>query len=131
MRAGLSLRMSKILIVEDNREHSMVLTIKLKAHGYDVVAISDCASVVDKVTGERPDAILLDLGLPTTDGYAVLKLLRESQHLSQIPVVIVSGRERRFNRDKAIRSGASAFLQKPVETEELLDLLRQLLAAPV
>ena len=121
--------MSKILIVEDNREHSMVLAIKLKAHGYDVIATSDCASIIETAGRERPDAILLDLGFPMTDGYAVLKLLQESEALSHIPVVVISGRERRSNYQKAIRSGACEFLQKPVETHELLEVLRGILVS--
>jgi len=107
----------------------MLLSIKLKANGYDVVVTSDCASIVQRASCERPDAILLDLGLPPTDGYAVMEMLQKSRELSQIPVVVVSGRERRYNYQKVIRSGASDFLQKPVETHELLEALKQVLMA--
>jgi DNA-binding response OmpR family regulator len=94
-----------------------------------VSSTSDCGSVVEKASAERPDAILLDLGLPAMDGYAVLKLLQESEAVSQIPVVVVSGRERRFNYQKVIRSGAIDFLQKPVEIQDLLEVLREVLPA--
>ncbi len=78
-------------------------------------------------TREKPDAILLDLGLPGGDGFVVLERLRSLGSTIGIPVIVVSAREPMSNRPLAIQAGASAFLQKPVKTDELLSALQRAL----
>jgi CheY-like chemotaxis protein len=83
-----------------------------------------------------PDLILLDLGLAAGDGFSVLERLKANESLSSIPVIVVTGRVRALNRDRAIKAGAIAFLQKPVDNDRLLSVIRHALgekvsAAPV
>jgi ActR/RegA family two-component response regulator len=59
---------NKVLVIEDNKEHMIALSIKLKAHNYDVVWAGDGVTAMTVATREKPDAILLDLGLPGGDG---------------------------------------------------------------
>ena len=118
---------SKVLVIEDNREHLMALVIKLKAQGYDVVSAGDGVTAVSAVKQEQPDAILLDLGLPGGDGFVVLERLRSMRDTVAIPVIVVTARPPETNKREALKLGAAAFLQKPVKTEELLLALRQAL----
>jgi DNA-binding response OmpR family regulator len=76
---------------------------------------------------ENPDLILLDLGLPAGDGFVVLERLRAITQLATIPVVVVSARPAQVHADKALESGASAFLQKPVDNDLLLQTIREVL----
>jgi two-component system KDP operon response regulator KdpE len=76
---------------------------------------------------EKPDAVVLDLGLPGGDGFVVLQRFNSSTSTIGIPVVVVSAREPLVNRPKALEAGAIAFLQKPVKTDELLQALRKAL----
>ena len=107
----------------------MALTIKLKAHKYDVVWAGDGVTAMVAAIREKPDAVLLDLGLPGGDGFVVLKRFRSSSLTIGIPVVVVSAREPILNRAMALEAGAVAYLQKPVKTDELLQALRQALTS--
>jgi DNA-binding response OmpR family regulator len=118
---------NKVLVIEDNKEHMMAISIKLKAHNYDVVWAGDGVTAMTVATREKPDAILLDLGLPGGDGFVVLERLRSLGSTIGIPVIVVSAREPMSNRPLAIQAGASAFLQKPVKTDELLSALQRAL----
>ena len=118
---------NKVLVIEDNKEHMIALSIKLKAHNYDVVWAGDGVTAMTVATREKPDAILLDLGLPGGDGFVVLERLRSLGSTIGIPVIVVSAREPMANRPMAIQAGASAFLQKPVKTDELLSALQRAL----
>jgi DNA-binding response OmpR family regulator len=120
---------NKVLVIEDNKEHMIALSIKLKAHNYEVVWAGDGVTAMTVATREKPDAILLDLGLPGGDGFVVLKRLRSLGSTIGIPVIVVSAREPVANRAMAIEAGASAFLQKPVKTDELLVALKNALMA--
>jgi DNA-binding response OmpR family regulator len=118
---------NKVLVIEDNKEHMIALSIKLKAHNYDVVWAGDGVTAMTVATREKPDAILLDLGLPGGDGFVVLERLRSLGSTVGIPVIVVSARDPMSNRPMAIQAGASAFLHKPVKTDELLSALQRAL----
>jgi len=120
---------NKVLIIEDSKEHYLGLAIKLKANKYDVVGVQDGATAMTVVRREEPDAILLDLGLPGGDGFVVLKRLKSLISTIEIPVIVVTAREPMVNRAMALEAGASAFLQKPVKTDELIGALWQALTA--
>src|SRR6266481_3623844 len=71
-----------------------------------------------------PDVIILDLGLPAGDGFVVLERLQNSDLLSGIPVIVLTARDPHGNEQRALRAGAAAFFQKPVDNEELLNVIR-------
>jgi two-component system, OmpR family, KDP operon response regulator KdpE len=120
---------NEVLVIEDNKEHLLALALKLKANQYDVVWAGDGVTAMTAVAREKPDAIMLDLGLPGGDGFGVLKRLRSLTSSLAIPVIVVTARDPMANRAMALEAGASAFLQKPVKTDELLHALLQALTA--
>jgi len=71
--------------------------------------------------------IVLDLGIPDGDGFVVLDILKTNFNLSSVPVIVLSGRDRSANEERVLHAGARAFLQKPVENDEFLALIRQTL----
>jgi CheY-like chemotaxis protein len=75
----------------------------------------------------EPDLIILDLGLPAGDGFVVMERLKSIPALAVIPVIVVSGRAGLPNQKRAMKSGAKAFLEKPVDNAELLSVIRQVL----
>jgi two-component system KDP operon response regulator KdpE len=105
----------------------MALAIKLRAHGFDIVSAGDGATAMTVVNREKPDAIVLDLGLPGGDGFVVLQRLRSLASTVALPVVVVTARPAQTNRALALEQGVVAFLQKPVKTSELLTALRKAL----
>jgi DNA-binding response OmpR family regulator len=76
----------------------------------------------------QPDLIILDLGLPLGDGFVVLERLRANTYFALIPVVVVSARDIRGNKERALEAGARAFVHKPWNDEELLAIIGRLLA---
>ncbi|HVT39579.1 MAG TPA: response regulator [Gemmatimonadaceae bacterium] len=117
----------KLLVVEDDADVRLGYHILLKAHHYDAFFASDAISAVSEARKHQPDLIILDLGLPAGDGFLVLERIKSTANLAMIPVVVVSGRDLHGNRDRALREGASAFLQKPWNDDELLAIISDLL----
>jgi DNA-binding response OmpR family regulator len=115
---------SKILIVDDDPKLKLALKIRLQANHYDTVQASDGYSAIAVAQKEHPDLILLDLGLPAGDGFAVLKYLQDSDTLSTIPVIVLTARDPQSNEQRTLQAGAAAFLQKPPDNDELLDVIR-------
>ena len=117
----------KILIVDDDPEVRLSLHVRLKANNYDVVFAGDGVASIAEARKHMPDLIILDLGLPAGDGFSVLERLKANVILSMIPVIVVSGRVRIPNREWALKAGAIAFLQKPVDNARLLSVIRHAL----
>jgi DNA-binding response OmpR family regulator len=119
----------KILIVDDDADLRLGLSIRLRASKYAVVFAADGTSAVAMAQSERPDLILLDLGLPAGDGFHVLERLHAIPRLAVIPVVVITARDAEEARDRAFGLGAAAFLQKPVDNTVLLTTLEEVLRA--
>ena len=102
----------------------------LKANGYDTFFAPDSLAAISESNKHKPDLIILDLGLPAGDGFVVLERLRGKLPLPPMPVIVVSGRDARANKERALKAGARAFVQKPWDDDELLGLVAQLLGQP-
>ena len=83
--------------------------------GYSAIALAQ---------KERPNLIILDLGLRAGNGYSVLKRLQESDALSSIPVIVLTARDPLGNEERSLDAGATAFFQKPADNNELLEVIR-------
>src|ERR1700684_1052477 len=118
---------TKILVVDDNPTIRKGLSIRLRANGYQVVFAEDAISATAALITEEPTLMLLDLGLPAGDGFVVMERLHKNDRLSNIPVIVLSGRELAGNRDRALQAGAAAFFQKPVEDGTLLFAIKKAL----
>lgn len=121
----------KTLLVDDDVDLLRGLSVRLNAAGYEVLFAVDGVAATSTAVKERPDLILLDLGLPAGDGFVVMSRLRNLPSLSGTPIVVLSGREASLAREKAIRGGAAAFLQKPVEPVRLLETIEGALSGNV
>jgi DNA-binding response OmpR family regulator len=109
-----------ILVVDDNPTMRKGLSIRLRANGYDVLFAEDAISATAALVTERPDLVILDLGLPCGDGFVVMERLHRNDRVANIPVIVLTGRELADNRDRAMKAGAAAFFQKPAEDGALL-----------
>lgn len=117
----------KILIIEDDPHVRLGYHVRLKANDYDTFFAADAIASMMEARKHQPDLIILDLGLPAGDGFVVMERLRTITHLAVIPIIVVSGCDPSANRQRALRAGAKAFLQKPVDNDELLAVIRQCL----
>ncbi|MGU3410724.1 response regulator [Microbacterium sp. M1A1_1b] len=113
----------KILIADDDPQLVRALGVTLSARGYDVVTARDGRAAIDAVITERPDLVMLDLGMPRLDGIGVLEGIRA---WSQVPVLVLSGRTDSSDKVDALDAGADDYVTKPFQMDELLARLRAL-----
>jgi two-component system, cell cycle response regulator len=118
---------AKILIVEDDQDTRQLLKIRLESKGYETAFAADAVTAIQVARTERPDLILLDMGLPGGDGVVVMERLKIFPALAHIPVVVVSAREPTVTEPRATEAGAQAYVQKPIDNEELLGAVRSAL----
>lgn len=117
----------KILVVEDDADVRLGYRVLLRAHNYDTSFAADSVAAVSEARKQQPDLIILDLGLPAGDGFIVLDRFRNNTQLGMIPVVVVSARDPHQNKQRALKAGARAYLQKPWNDDELIGTIRSLL----
>jgi len=120
----------KILIVEDDPDLLQSMHIRLRAHHYDTSSAGDAISCMAEARKREPDLIILDLGLPAGDGFVLMDRFKKVPSLAGVPVIVVSGRKISENQDRIAASGAKAFLQKPVNNNVLLEVIRRTLEEP-
>ena len=120
----------KILIVEDDADVRLGYQVLLKANHYDTFFAADSTAAVSEARKHQPDLIILDLGLPAGDGFIVLERFRGNMNLAVIPVIVVSARDLHGNKERALKAGAKAFVQKPWNDGELLTLISEQLGQP-
>jgi two-component system KDP operon response regulator KdpE len=113
----------KVLIADDDTQLVRALSVTLAARGYEVVTAKDGRAAIDAVITERPDLVLLDLGMPRLDGIGVLEGIRG---WSQVPVLVLSGRTDSSDKVDALDAGADDYVTKPFQMDELLARLRAL-----
>jgi DNA-binding response OmpR family regulator len=126
---GLQMTRAKIMVVDDDPDLRQALSLRLRANNFDTVNVCDGYSAIAMAQKEKPHLIILDLGLPAGDGFAVLKNLQQYPGLSVIPVIVLSARDPEGNEKRTLESGAVAFFQKPADNEELLGVIRASLQA--
>jgi len=111
----------RILVIDDEQAIRRFLKVALSSQGYTVIERANGQTGVSGVTTEKPDAIILDLGLPDIDGVEVTRLLRQ---WTQIPILILSVRGSENDKIAALDAGADDYLTKPFGMGELLARLR-------
>jgi DNA-binding response OmpR family regulator len=116
-----------ILIVDDDPDIREGMQVRLEYSGYGTCFAEDAMSAIAMGRKERPDLIVLDLGLPEGDGFLVIERLIADTASGAIPIIVVSARDARANQDRAIKAGATAYLQKPVNNAEFLAVIRKAL----
>jgi len=119
----------KILIVEDDADVRLGYQVLLKANHYDTFFAQDGVSAISEARRHEPDLIILDLGLPAGDGFTVLERCHMNINLSMIPVIVVSARDIHANKERALKAGAKAFVQKPWNDDRLLAIVRKLIGS--
>jgi DNA-binding response OmpR family regulator len=117
----------KVLIVEDDADIRGLLSARLRQHSYDTAIATDGMSALAVARREQPDLIVLDLGLPAGDGFTVMERMRAITSLADVPVVVVTARDAATNREKAESFGAVAFVEKPIDFDQLLETIDGLL----
>lgn len=122
-------RKTRLLLVDDEPDLVQMVSVRLKAAGYEVSTAYDGQEALEKVKESRPDLMILDLMLPKLDGYKVCRLLKFDERTRGIPILIFTARAQVEDVTLATECGADAYLTKPFEAKVLLGKLQELLAA--
>ncbi|OGO36148.1 MAG: hypothetical protein A2147_08885 [Chloroflexi bacterium RBG_16_57_8] len=114
--------MHKVLLVDDEAKILKFLELKLRLSGYEVIATTSGKKAVELAESAKPDLILLDIIMPGMDGLEVLQKLRS---FSNVPIIASSARS--GSADKALSLGATEYLPKPFNPDELIERIKTLL----
>ena len=116
--------MFKIFVVDDSQIISEKLKNELEKWGFEVVLVCDFEKVFDVFKSEKPDLVVMDIGLPFYDGYFWTRKIRD---ISNVPIIFLSSKEDTMNKIMAMEMGADDFVTKPFEMDLLLAKIKALL----
>lgn len=119
--------MARILLVEDNREILRLLQLLLQAEGFTVEAVEDAGTACDLLKEQASDLLITDLMMPRVGGLDLIRWLRRTPALADLPIIALSAYERTYHK-AALMAGADAVLEKPDGFGELTETIRRLLA---
>ena len=119
--------MPKILLVEDNEMNRDMLSRRLERKGYLVVTAQDGKQGYLLARSETPDLILMDISLPTMDGWEVTRLLKADHSTRHIPIIVLTAHALVSDREKAFAAGCDDYDTKPVEFARLSEKIENLL----
>ncbi len=122
------MRLSRILVVDDDPGVLKVIQLTLEGYGHDVISTGDPKTVMGLAREEHFDAVILDVMMPEISGWELLETLRREVGTSQIPVVMLSALGEVEHRVRGLRQGADDYLKKPFDPEELVARLEGIIA---
>ncbi len=116
---------AKILCIDDNEQNLYMVTFLLRSKGYDVLQAREGLEGIDAAIRDKPDLILLDIQLPRMDGYEIARVLRANPELLMVPIVAVTSYAMSGDREKAMNSGCSGFIEKPINPDTFLSQVEE------
>ena len=120
--------MCRVLYIEDDTEHCLMLSNLLASQGFTVETARNGLEGVEKTREWEPDMILLDLLLPLMDGFGVMNTLKEDPTTQNIPIMVISAWPTADNCKRVREAGAQGFITKPFQAEELINAIRECLS---
>lgn len=118
----------RVLVIEDSASVRRLIEVCLRVLGVNVASASDGVSGLAAIRADRPDAVVLDIGLPGLDGWEVLRQLRDDEDTASIKVLVLTAHAQPEMADKAERGGADSFMTKPFRPLDLRVQVEKLLA---
>jgi CheY-like chemotaxis protein len=119
------LRGRRVLVVDDDARNIFALTTVLENQDMEVVTATNGRQAIDLITS-TPDlsVVLMDIMLPEMDGYETMRQIRRRPELRTLPILALTAKAMKGDREKCLQAGASDYIAKPVNTEQLLSLLK-------
>lgn len=114
-----------ILIIEDEVNLVELLKFRLESHDYNVEVAYDGKDGIKKIMKLKPDLVILDLMLPEMDGYEVCRLSKGNEETKKIPIVVLTARTQKKDRDAVWDAGADDYISKPFEPAELIAKIQE------
>ena len=116
------MKLTRVLVVEDDADIQKVIRMSLKMRGVtDIVLVDSGTECIERLARFTPDVILLDVMMPHVDGYETCRQLKENPATSAIPVVFLTARVQKADRERGMKLGAAGYLTKPFDPMTLHD----------
>jgi CheY-like chemotaxis protein len=126
----MSSSLGRVLVVDDDDVIRQLITVNLELEGFEVATAVDGQDCLDKVKDVAPDVITLDIMMPRLDGWEAASRLRADPATADIKVVLLSARAQEADLERGSRIGVDAYLTKPFDPDELIDVVRRLAGLP-
>jgi two-component system, OmpR family, phosphate regulon response regulator PhoB len=120
--------MGRVLVVDDEPDVLLLCRLNLQQRGHELLEAADGSAALEIARELHPDVIVLDLMLPGISGYDVLEALQRDAETTNIPVLVLTAKSLRADRERSHSLGASAFLTKPFLPNELCEMVDSLVA---
>jgi DNA-binding response OmpR family regulator len=117
----------KILVVDDDADLLDMLKIRIESEGFEFISAKDGEEMLKTVKVNKPDLIILDIMLPKIDGYTALREMRKEEEFKDMPIIILTAKEKRAVGDLFALEKVTNFIEKPFEPSALLNKIRSLL----
>ncbi len=120
-----SLAGKKVLVVDDDVRNIFALTAVLERHKMVVTSAENGRAALEEL-GKNPDVhiVLMDIMMPEMDGFETMRQIRKMKQFESLPMIALTAKAIKSDREKCIEAGASDYVSKPVDTDQLLSLLR-------
>ena len=122
--------LGRVLVVDDDDVIRQLITVNLELEGFEVATAVDGQDCLDKVKDVRPDVVTLDIMMPRLDGWEAAGRLRADPDTAGIKVVLLSARAQEADLERGSRIGVDAYLTKPFDPDELIEVVRRLAGLP-
>jgi CheY-like chemotaxis protein len=119
----------RVLVVDDDDVIRQLITVNLELEGFDVITAVDGQDALDKVKDARPHVVTLDVMMPRIDGWEAAARLRADPETAHVKVILLSARAQEADIQRGERIGVDAYLTKPFDPDELIDMVRRLFEA--
>lgn len=119
--------MATILIAEDSPTAAAQLRKALEPLGHTIVVATDGEEAEHQIAARHPDLVILDIIMPKVNGFQICRTIRSHPQLKDLPIIVVTALDRDSDRYWGLKQGASDFLVKPFDPEELVDKVRNYL----
>lgn len=119
--------MTKVLVVEDDKDLAELLAYNLKKEGYEVFVCLKGAEAIKLIESENPDLVLLDVMLPDFDGFRIAEYIRNSEEVKDIPIVFITAKDMEQDKLKGFNLGADDYITKPFSVKELVARVKAVL----
>jgi two-component system alkaline phosphatase synthesis response regulator PhoP len=119
--------MTKILVVDDDPDATMLIESILRTEGYEPITVNNSALAMEAASKSKPNLILLDLMMPEPNGFEVCRMLRSNPIFGDTPILIITAMDSSDSKAISILAGADDFLGKPFNSHDLVERIKALL----
>lgn len=117
----------KVLIIDDDARNIFALSATLRSRSYECIACSGASEALELLKTEKDvDAILIDMMMPEMDGYEAIPIIKSLENRKRTPVFAVTAQAMVGDKEKCLRAGADAYISKPINVDQLLQLLAKI-----